>query len=449
MTTITEEARREMIQRALEAHDTGDAVHDVYWRGEMVTRPVVQLPIDALLLNPNSHRIRSQLESHEQRLVVARDPYSAEAQNIIADILRGSEFYDELVQSLAQEGQRDYGVVTGDGVLVNANTRAVALRQLHKTHIKVIVLPGGEDDLDIERLEARLQLQNELKSDYTFPNELVFVEDMRTKLGYTTHEIATQLDWTERDVEQYQRMLARVEAIRTGGAAAGTRIPLTEFDDKEQSLKDLDQWYEGLSEDERVAAQPVLEARSLALIVSGGTFGYKKMREIRDADFVSDYLEPELVDNAMLAPALPALRSATTNGSAAPPGLDLLDDDEAHAAARLDVSPLLHALVTSHGKPEAKIPTKDGDVTVDREELRRAVRDVCERAATSAGEDRRHGTALERPAALAAEAARKLNVAPRAYLRVHDRTDFAPGGLRNALSDVDAELAALRSALGD
>src|SRR4051812_33868621 len=128
MTRITDEARRELIQSALDAHDAGDAVADVYWRGAMVTRPVVPLPLDALLLNPTSHRIHSQLESHEQRQVVARDPYSEEAQKIIAAILRGSEFYEELLQSLTQEGQRDYGVVTSEGVLVNANTRAVALR---------------------------------------------------------------------------------------------------------------------------------------------------------------------------------------------------------------------------------------------------------------------------------------------------------------------------------
>jgi hypothetical protein len=59
--------------------------------------------------------MRSQLESHPRREVVENDPWSDEAQEITADVLRHSRpdpEFTRIRESLAADNQRDAGVVT-------------------------------------------------------------------------------------------------------------------------------------------------------------------------------------------------------------------------------------------------------------------------------------------------------------------------------------------------
>jgi hypothetical protein len=57
-------------------------------------------------------------------------------------VLRETEGFERLKVNLAEEDQREAGVVTRAGLLVNGNTRAAALRDIDKQYIRVAVLPG-------------------------------------------------------------------------------------------------------------------------------------------------------------------------------------------------------------------------------------------------------------------------------------------------------------------
>ncbi|MGH3848560.1 MAG: hypothetical protein ACRDRT_02455, partial [Pseudonocardiaceae bacterium] len=60
---MTEEARRELIDQALASVPTGGARENLKWRAGELVLDVVEVDVDAVLLNPHSHRIRSLLES--------------------------------------------------------------------------------------------------------------------------------------------------------------------------------------------------------------------------------------------------------------------------------------------------------------------------------------------------------------------------------------------------
>ena len=130
MFTVTNEARRKAIEGALEAHKPGNELLHLPWQESSSDFKVVKLPVDTVLLNPRSHRIRAQLESHPEHKLVDEDPHSEKAQEIIAQILREGEGYQELKTNLREVGQRDAGAITRYGLLVNANRRVVALRDL-------------------------------------------------------------------------------------------------------------------------------------------------------------------------------------------------------------------------------------------------------------------------------------------------------------------------------
>jgi hypothetical protein len=105
---MTEEARAERVKAALEARDPDvDGSLRLPWHDEVRGFPVVELELDAVVLNPNSHRIQAQLESHPQAELIRSDPFTDEAQELIAEILREQiPGFEALRDNLAEDTQR-------------------------------------------------------------------------------------------------------------------------------------------------------------------------------------------------------------------------------------------------------------------------------------------------------------------------------------------------------
>jgi len=175
MAIPSEEARAQSIRTALAAAEKRSDVERVRiaWKDTDLMATVVEIPLSSVVLNHRSHRIRAQLESSPRAEFVRRDPFSNEAQDVISELLRDTGRFDELRDNLKDRGQLDPGVVTHTGLLVNANTRCVALRELRKRHIRVAVLPEDATEEEIDRLELRLQMKRDFRRDYTFTNELL------------------------------------------------------------------------------------------------------------------------------------------------------------------------------------------------------------------------------------------------------------------------------------
>ena len=76
--TMTAEARREAIEKAMQAFaepgSPKEAIQLPYKDGHGGPYPVISVPVEAVLFNPRSHRIKSQLESHPKRDLIAVRP---------------------------------------------------------------------------------------------------------------------------------------------------------------------------------------------------------------------------------------------------------------------------------------------------------------------------------------------------------------------------------------
>ena len=77
-TNMTETERQARIDQALAAiPGMGDQVEKprIRWNGQSLVLPVVSIPLEAVVLNPSSHRIKAELESHPDRQAVIADPF--------------------------------------------------------------------------------------------------------------------------------------------------------------------------------------------------------------------------------------------------------------------------------------------------------------------------------------------------------------------------------------
>lgn len=458
-TSITVEARRDGISAALDAAKQASAAGQgssspVTWKGSELVLPVASVDLDLVLLNPHSHRISAQLQSLPQAVqdMVAGNPYGPEAQERIATVLRETPGYERIKMALSNDGQLDPGVITTAGVLVNANTRVVALRELRKSYVKVLVLPQDATTKEIIDLELLLQMRQDVKQDYSFPSQALFIEDLINSGHFTVLEVGRRIrsDLTEsvadkkkaRDlVELELRLLGLMREVRT---ASGSTITWTYFDDKRQALLEIDEDYQKLKNTEPEQAARIRDAQ-LAGVIAG--VEYRKLREV-DTSLLDNYLEAAMRENGSLARHVDALLSVSLPSTdPAPAGLDLLDDQMSATGPTLSN---LYTLLAKAGPDDSvALPTTAGPpVEVPRKAVAAGLYSAMTTAIENKQRDGRHLDDLTAPMVHLKEAGRSLDKATTAYADVRQRSAFDHTAFVTALQEYQRAAAELIAAVG-
>jgi len=432
METSTLEERRLLVAKALTAADAKPDAERVRipWRAGEIHATVIELPVGKVVLNPRSHRIRAQLESSPDRELVKAAPYDASAQELITELLRGAKQFDDLKANLKDVGQLAPGVVTADGVLVNANTRCVALRDIRGgSYIRAAVLPSDATQEEIDRLELRLQMKRDFQSEYTFTNELLFIDDLVKQYGFKPDEIAVEMGWGSRadpkglarKAEQVRGYLRMLVLIRELQHQSGGKLPIVSFDDDFQALAELDEEFEKLKASDYEAACELRNARLVGMLAGAG---YRELREV-DARFVEDHLVAAMEDRPLLRPLVEFLtrpeRKAETES---PAGLDLLETLRgATQDDRRSAAPMLELLVKTHGENTltlAHVPEQSVDRAIFCSELRVAIVGAAEDVRL----EREAGDLLNRPLDLIRKAVKQTRAARDAVTVIQGNPDF-------------------------
>lgn len=454
---VSEEIRKEAIGKALESLPSEAETLRVPWRDEMVRMPVIRVPLNRLVLNPTSHRIKSQLESEPQvRKAIEEDPDGDEAQEAIADLLRETLGFEALKQNLGDENQREPAIITRQGRLINGNTRAVSLRDLGEEHMDVAVLPADASLGEIYELELDLQVALDYRQDYSFTNELLFVEDLITQQGRGEEEVALRLRWASptksssirKGVERVCRYVRHLSLIREIQEMSGGNVALTDFDDAEQALQEFDKAYEGLRDKDPPAAEKMKAARTLGLLVD---LGYSRLREV-NAAWVDNFLEEAIRDD----PVLGAVQSAASDGGEEPAlttddGLGEFEDAAEAAGDQGSGHQVVKVLVERLGQSAhadtVKLPTPEGEKEFDREEIGESVNAAMRAAAEDSRRAAKAGDELKLPIHLVSEASRHLVKARSAHDSVADRVGFEPARFRTEVDKARRALDALEQGI--
>ncbi|MEV6873976.1 hypothetical protein [Amycolatopsis sp. NPDC051128] len=389
MTPITRQARRDLIATRLaaaEANQTSDR-RSLKWRGQDVSWPEVQIPVDHALLNPHSHRIKPQVQSvASRRQVLSDDPFSEEAQEIIAEIIRNTPGYARIKAELARDGQAEPGMMTHEGVLINANTRLVALRELKFGHIKVQVMPPDASPAELTELELSFQMRRDVKQDYSFTAQLLFVRDL-IDASWSPESIGLAMDRSldesreahrkqaRQKVEADDRVLNLIEEIieRSSG-----NLTYEFFDDKQQALSEIDAAYQGQKEKDESLALREREAKVAGMLAG---LDYRRVRQIDDT-YLKDYLLPALDEEEILAGHVATLTSRTQDSADVDglSGLDVLDDIDVGSptdVSEISLEPIINALTATAddedvvfkggaGDEELRIPKKSFAASINR-----------------------------------------------------------------------------------
>jgi hypothetical protein len=462
---LSEEARRQQIAAAEQAWKAGDRNQPIPWRDKQRILPVIAVSVDAVVLNSRSHRIRAQIESHPMRDVIESDPYSGEAQEIIADLLRETEDFDDLKVNLKEEGQREPGVVTHAGVLVNANCRTVALRDLGKKFIELALLPTDASEQDIDIIESQLQVARDYRREYTYTNQLLLVRDMKEKYGYSTEQIARRLQYAassnKKDlaaggkvVEQMLRILRHIQEMRERSNGG---VPLTFFDSQKEALQQLDEAYEKARRVDPANARAIRAAYELGIAAH---IGYEPLRQV-DAEFMEKYVRDHLEEQDLLSEHVEQLASVDGNTAAEtePEGIDILEEPESEEDASTTAAVnrsgqtlaerLTDILLKSHGSETVELPGADGKaVEVSREALLTEVQEAMSQAAVERKADKGHANQLSQPITDLRTARRKLDSARDGLVKLTKNPQFDRAKFNQELEAVKRSIEALEQAAG-
>lgn len=437
---MTREGRLKRIQEKLAAYEQSGPKRETLplpWRGTTELFPVIQIEVDVPLLNAKSHRLQAKLEDHPQRQTVRDAPWDPPAQNLISEVLKQRHAnYATLKENLGIEGQRDPGVITREGVLLNANTRAVALRELEDgghRWIRVAVLPPDASPQELAELELALQVQDPLKDDYRLTEELLFIEELVRDYHKTEREIALDLRWASREARSARRGEAEVQQrrrilalIREMQRVTKPPIPLTFFDDKLEQLRALEKEYYKRLDDDPSGARRYRDNWLAASL--GGAASVHDLRAVDD-EFVS-YLRPRLEEDKNLGEKTDELLAATPDGrnGRKPTGVDELADDEAGDDEpdddSGDVKQVLNLLAEGLVDGQSTVTLPGSGEIIDREDFQNSIKQAVKGAVKDRKAQAKAADKLDEPVAQLREAVRLMGKAEASYRGVRRAAKF-------------------------
>ncbi|WP_411107155.1 transposase [Streptomyces sp. cmx-4-9] len=340
---------RSMVEERLrQAMADNGAKITVEWRGEQKHLSVISMPVDLLYFNPDTHRIRAQRTlDPERNRELEEQPWSEAAQDYLGHLLSRSPSnphqtdpdFTALQDELDDFGQKEPGIISPDGILVDGNTRCAALRKLGIKDIRVGVLPADTSRRDINSVELALQLRRDKRREYSYINRLIAIEEELAN-GRRVEDVARDFNIKATTLYQdrwvYQLVNDAIE--RSKGRARGVGLRLVDFEDHQEKLRELQRDYTKLAKTDPDAAEQLKESR-LAMVV----LNYPKTSvRLAEADFHARYLDERLPDD--LRPAAQASAAVSIPGL---PGIAVPDATAAVKTARALTDSLLQAKAAS------------------------------------------------------------------------------------------------------
>lgn len=195
---IETQRAKEIVTYLSEQQEVGKWRIEIAGRVEML--PFYRFPLKLLRYNPENGRLAMEVREWEEKNRRRLDPSDTKDAAVIRDLLLGLEPNEtgRLQEDFEQKEQREPGVITYDGVVINGNRRMAVLEVLHQKqpskweHLEAVRLPRNISQPDLWKIEAGLQLSKDQVAEYHPVNELLKIKQgIEEKL--TPEEVAAAM----------------------------------------------------------------------------------------------------------------------------------------------------------------------------------------------------------------------------------------------------------------
>lgn len=376
-TDTTNKHRREMIEKTLATYkERGERkTLSIEYRGVDTALEVIRIHPKYVLLNHDNSRLSAQLMDHPKRSAVEKDPTSSEAQEVLASLLRKTDRFNKLKDELNVLSQQNPGLISRDGLLINGNTRVVALRDLGVDGVDVAVLPTDAMAKDFLDLEMSLQMRRLTHQDYTFTNELLLIDKYRSA-GHSEKELATKMGWIrgwKKKVDETSQLLQLVKEIRK---LSDPPLSFEIFDSKSQHLKDLNEEYNNMAQVDVEDANKMKWGRVVAMFLGVN----KDQTRVIDPDFFENDVLTRVGKTSRVVQVLDTFKKVKVEDN-----LDDLLGKSDKAEESIDLRSLAKKIINDLSDINGNI-TKD--LTAELQEIHNAIRLGAEATITKGKRDK-------------------------------------------------------------
>lgn len=409
------------------------------WPREQRELPQVEVEATWVRFSTLNHRTQAEQrrEIHQagQADLFTADPLGPAAQDAQYRILAGQEGFKELKEDLKDRGQQDPAIVTAEGVLINGNRRAAALRSLYQDddwqkarYVQCLVLPEDAQPDELVDLEAELQIARDFKQGYSWINEAFLIEELYDREGKDFARVARRMHSDVTKVRDLHEKLQQVHQLVD--LAKGARLHV-DFTDNESAFAELAR---------HIRNKPAAEAESVRSAYFLGTLAnveYRKLRHLQRAD-AAELIQREIERDPALRPILDAARAASDPGH----GNDLLDDLLGEDPPAQPLNELLGLVATR--TPDESLPLGGDDKVSAREvlgSLRSAITAVADEAADEAADQ----SAVKAPFAQADRAVNSLKRIQKDLPKARAQAEWDGAAFALKLAEIERLLDEIRS----
>jgi hypothetical protein len=215
---------------------------EVYYKTKRQKLPVYEINLEYLIYNPYNGRIASRVKSYEKQEGKSLNAENEDDAKIIEQFLNESSPEDNknTYESLANQGQLKYGIVTKDGVIIDGNRRALLLKKVaakkneQPVYFLAVVLEEelNENPKEIMRLETTFQMGEDAKVDYDPIEKYLKCKDL---IAYYPGEegisqIAQMMGEKPSDIKEYLSIMDLMDEYlnKTDNVGIYTRLNKTE-----------------------------------------------------------------------------------------------------------------------------------------------------------------------------------------------------------------------------
>lgn len=397
--------------------------------------PLVSVEVTWLRFSTLNHRTKAEqmriVEQSGKQDLFSLDPLGPRAQSEQFKILSGQKGFDDLKVDLKQRGQQEPAVITAEGVLINGNRRAAALRSLFvdddyapARYLRCFLLPADATVDELVDLETELQIARDFREDYTWVNEALLIEEIFNRESKNWDRVASRMHKDSSEVKaKYEKLqqLHQLVALSNGTRHHADFVP------NESAFEELARHIKNKPTEE---ANSVRSAYFLGILTG---VNYRDLRHLQRPD-ASALVRKELGADPAVSPLLSAIETQGADQSA-----DILDDVLGGKAEQQDLSPVLSFFARQ--SPDAE--TTLGGKSVPVGDLMRSVQAAVNLAAEEADEQTKDSKALSAPMARIDGAVEQVERAKAALARARSFQGWVEKDFQAKVSTLKAAVVAL------
>lgn len=230
------------------------------FEGEIHQFSAYKIPLKYLIYNKYNGRIGSLVKSYEKQNRPLNPERAEDAKKIEIFLRDSNPSRNEITErSLVREAQKQYGIVTHNGVIIDGNRRAYLLNKIYRERDKwpdhdvdhcqyfiAVILDSAATPKEISKLETTYQMGEEKKLEYNAIEKYLKCKDLKEVYGFSVKDIADMMGEKKARIEEWLEIMKLMDDYLSYLGYEGI---YTRLDNREGQFVDfnryLNRWKEG------------------------------------------------------------------------------------------------------------------------------------------------------------------------------------------------------------